>query len=78
MFAISDTKGNDVLSDYIEKKMRQRSKEGTRKTLSFELLGEKEKRSMPSEEPKRQNERRSLVAQRDIPEGKQIQPEDIT
>lgn len=44
----------------------------------FELLGEKEKRSMPSEEPARQNARRSLVAQRYIPKGKQIQLEDIT
>jgi sialic acid synthase SpsE len=44
----------------------------------FELLGEKEKRSIPSEEPARQNARRSLVAQRNIPAGQQIQPEDIT
>lgn len=44
----------------------------------FDLLGEKEKRSIPSEEIARRNARRSLVALRDIPEGKRIEPEDIT
>jgi sialic acid synthase SpsE len=44
----------------------------------FELLGEKEKRSIPSEEPARKNARRSLVARRDIPAGKQIESGDIT
>lgn len=44
----------------------------------FELLGEENKRSIPSEEIARLNARRSLVALRDIPEGKRIQSEDIT
>ena len=45
---------------------------------TFELLGEKEKRSITTEEPARQNARRSLVARRDIPAGKKIEPDDIT
>ena len=44
----------------------------------FELLGEAEKRSLPSEDSARQNARRSLVARRHISAGKRIQPEDIT
>lgn len=44
----------------------------------FELLGEEEKRSLPSEDSARQNARRSLVARRHISAGKRIQPEDIT
>ena len=44
----------------------------------FELLGEYEKHSLPSELPARQNARRSLVAKRDIPLRKKIDSEDIT
>ncbi|HIF13813.1 MAG TPA: acetylneuraminic acid synthetase, partial [Bacteroidetes bacterium] len=44
----------------------------------FELLGEEEKRSLPSEDSARQNARRSLVARQHISAGKRIQPEDIT
>ncbi|PIR00496.1 MAG: acetylneuraminic acid synthetase [Nitrospinae bacterium CG11_big_fil_rev_8_21_14_0_20_45_15] len=44
----------------------------------FEILGENVKRSIPSENPARQNARRSLVASRLIPAGKQIEPEDLT
>ena len=44
----------------------------------FELLGDGGKRSIPSEDPARQNARRSLVAKRDIPLDKRIELEDIT
>ena len=44
----------------------------------FALLGENKKRSVPSEEQARENARRSLVAQRNIPAGKQIELEDVT
>ena len=44
----------------------------------FELLGEKEKRSLPAEDPARKNARRSLVARRHISAGKKIKREDLT
>ena len=45
---------------------------------SFEILGCNGKRPLELEEPARLNARRSLVAKRDIPEGKQIHIDDIT
>lgn len=44
----------------------------------FLLLGSFDKTSLPSEEPARRNARRSLVALRNIPEGKEITAEDLT
>ena len=44
----------------------------------FELLGEYEKHSLPSELPARKNARRSLVAKKDISLRKKIDSEDIT
>ena len=44
----------------------------------FELLGEAEKNSIPSENLARQNARRSLIARRHIPAGKRIESEDLT
>ena len=44
----------------------------------FELLGKTEKTSIPSEGLARKNARRSLVAKRNIPAGKVIEPEDLT
>lgn len=43
-----------------------------------ELLGSFEVIALPDEEPARKNARRSLVAARDIPKGKKIEPSDIT
>ena len=42
------------------------------------LLGGFYVTSLPEEQPARDNARRSLVARRDIPEGKIIEPEDLT
>ncbi len=44
----------------------------------FMLLGEFDVTSLPDEQPARDNARRSLVAKRDIPEGKIIEPDDLT
>lgn len=45
---------------------------------TFELLGSFKLSALPSEEKSRQNARRSLVAAREIPEGKAIEREDLT
>lgn len=45
---------------------------------AFELLGDFQKYSLPSEEPARQNARRSLVAKRFIPKNKHIEYDDLT
>lgn len=46
--------------------------------VTFELLGDFKKYSLPSEEPARKNARRSLVAKRFIPKGKKIEHDDLT
>jgi len=45
---------------------------------TFSLLGRFEKAPLASEEPARANARRSLVAKRDIPEGRKISVQDLT
>ncbi|HEY9070142.1 MAG TPA: N-acetylneuraminate synthase family protein [Candidatus Ozemobacteraceae bacterium] len=42
------------------------------------VIGSREKKPLPSEQPARENARRSLVAARDIPEGKTIEYADLT